>query len=530
MTDAWMVRALAGALVVTSAAGCPASESEVTSQTSTSGSIDESTTSPESTSTSASTTTSSSTSTSATSGNPTASSGATTLPPPPSCGDGVIDPDEECDLGELNADTAACTSTCRVAVCGDGLVHAGVELCDDANEDPSDGCDLCGIDLDVPPRPRLVAGYSHTCALSMEGAVRCWGASDPMVGHGQLGTGDLGGVGDEPGEMPPADVMVGGAVAQLSAGSWHTCAVLEGGEIRCWGKGDNGQLGTGAADSLGDGPGEMPPPAIDLGGDALQVSAGGGWEGHTCALLVGGEVRCWGNNEHGQLGVTSEDLQVGDEPGEMPPKAVPLPRPAVQVTTSQRSSCALLEDGGVVCWGSFMSKSPPTPVAIGGAVRELAANGDSFCALLVSGAVRCWGANLWGNLGLGHDQAVASPALAGDLELGGSAVRIVLGATHTCALLEGGVLRCFGDNAGGQLGVGHTDNLGDQPGEMPTPAIDLPSAVVEVAAGGQRTCAKTESDDYFCWGGNLGGDLGLGHKTPIGDDPGEMPPPPVPVF
>jgi len=449
---------------------------------------------------------------------------------PSACGDDVQAVDEECDLGPANADAGACTSACKIAFCGDGLLHAGVELCDDGDDDPNDGCDLCGVDFELPPRPRLVGGLTHTCALSPAGSVRCWGGADAMIGHGQIGSGDLEAIGDQPGEMPPPDVAVGGPVAQIAAGTWHTCAVLKDGSVRCWGKGDAGQLGLGASESIGDEPGEMPPPPIDLDGPAVQVAPGGGWEGHTCALMVDGAVRCWGASSHGQLGIDTSDPFVGDAPGEMPPAIVPLPARAVLVVTAERSSCALLASGGVMCWGGSPDKLPPTHVAVGGVAIDLAGAGDGYCAHLAGGTVRCWGRNLFGELGYGHTSPVASPAAGGDLDLGATAERIARGSTHACAIVDGGVLRCWGNNSAGQLGLGHTDILGDQPGEMPTPAIDLGAPVVEVMVGGDRTCAQLASASYFCWGWNGGGDLGLGHTMTIGDEPGEMPPPATPVF
>lgn len=452
-------------------------------------------------------------------------------PPPPVCGNGELEMDEQCDLGVMNDDAGECTTTCTVAFCGDGEVFGGVETCDDANQIPNDGCDnACGVVLTFPAHPRLVSGFVHTCALSAAGAVRCWGSSDAMVGHGQMGYGSLDAVGDEPGEMPPPDVDVGGVVAQLAAGGFNTCAVLIDGTVRCWGKGDEGQLGYGGLESLGDEPGEMPPPPLVLGGQAVQVAVGGSGTNHTCALLVGGEVRCWGSNSFGQLGVDGTDGMVGDEPGEMPPLPVPLPGKAVQVATGDWDSCALLESGTVVCWGGFGVEAPPTVVPVGGPAVELAMMGGSQCARLVSGAVRCWGENFAGKLGYGHTDPVPSPWAAGDVALGGAAERLVVGPGHACAIITGGSLRCWGRNAGGALGYGHTNDLGDEPGELPTPDVAVGGVIADVSAGSQFTCARLETGEHHCWGWNENGGLGLGHKMNIGDEPGEMPPAVVPVF
>ena len=358
--------------------------------------------------------------------------------------------------------------------------------------------------------------------------MRCWGGYDAMIGHGQLGNGSPEGVGDDPGEMPPPDLELGGPAAQIAAGMWHTCALMMDASVRCWGKGDAGALGTGSPESLGDAPGEMPPPAVALGGPAVQVAAGGAWGGHSCALMEGGDVLCWGENGYGQLGFDSGGQAIGDGPDEMPPPAVALPLPAVFVATSEDGSCAILESGAVYCWGGFGGGPTPQSIPIGGVAVELGVGGTSHCALLESGAVRCWGDNHWGNLGYGHDQAV-SPADADDIALGGPAQRVVLNQTHSCALTSG-KLRCWGDNTNSQLGYGPTGNIGDDPDEMPPPIHDFLDDVIDVSVGGAHTCARTAADEYYCWGWNGVGELGLGHKMTIGDEPGEVPSDPVPVF
>jgi alpha-tubulin suppressor-like RCC1 family protein len=81
---------------------------------------------------------------------------------------------------------------------------------------------------------------------------------------GKLGSGNIEDIGDEPGEMPPIDVNVGGSVVMLEAGGHHTCAVLDTMQVRCWGGGTSGQLGNEIDEHIGDEPGEMPPPPVQL--------------------------------------------------------------------------------------------------------------------------------------------------------------------------------------------------------------------------------------------------------------------------
>jgi len=117
--------------------------------------------------------------------------------------------------------------------------------------------------------------------------------------------------------LPAIDLGSGRTALAISAGSAHTCAVLDNSAVKCWGYNNNGQLGQGSTSNLGDGSGEMGDnlTAIDLGSGrtALAISAG---SAHTCALLDNSAFKCWGQNDNGQLGQGSTS-NLGDGSGEM---------------------------------------------------------------------------------------------------------------------------------------------------------------------------------------------------------------------
>ena len=139
--------------------------------------------------------------------------------------------------------------------------------------------------------------------LLNDGSVKCWGQGN----NGQLGYGDTQsrGVGaDEMGaNLPSVDLGSGRSAKFIAAGVDHTCALLDNGGVKCWGYNNNGQLGYGDTQSRGDGADEMGDslPTVDLGsGRSAKFIAAGGY--HACAQLDDGGVKCWGRNDYGQLG------------------------------------------------------------------------------------------------------------------------------------------------------------------------------------------------------------------------------------
>jgi alpha-tubulin suppressor-like RCC1 family protein len=216
---------------------------------------------------------------------------------------------------------------------------------------------------------QISAGFYHTCALLSGGTVRCWGYND----FGQLGYGHILAIGDNEHPSTVGTVSLGATALHLSAGAYHTCALLSTGGIRCWGANGNGQLGYGHTNHIGDN--ELPTAMNEVGGftNVLQVAAGGN---HTCALLSTGGIRCWGYNLNGQLGLGNTSTQLAP---------------------------------------------PSTHVGLGGMTAyHLTAGGNHTCALLHTGKVSCWGLNGNGQLGYGHTNAIGDnelPVAAGSVRL-----------------------------------------------------------------------------------------------------------------
>jgi cysteine-rich repeat protein len=464
------------------------------------------------------------------------------------CGDGVVDPGEGCDDGNLD-DHDGCLTTCDAASCGDGFVWNGNEDCDDGNVHYGDGCSpSCRFEVDA-----VAAGAESTCARSSDSGVKCWGRGS----SGALGHGASDDRGDQPGEMGDALPLLSyGASLKLlglSGGASHFCALFDLG-VKCWGYNGDGELGLGDIANRGDQPGEMGDalPRVDLG---LSVAAYGVVAGYnsTCARVGKGRLKCWGANLAGQLGLGDTEYR-GDEPSEMgdnlPYVDLGTTADITNLSIGQDHACAVVGSGQIKCWGGNeygklglgdtlargvdpdeMGDNLPV-VALGAPAAGVIALGwDHSCALLGFGHVQCWGRNDDGQLGLGDvaNRGDARGEMGGNLpnvNLGADAsvTNLVAGRHHTCALLADGTVKCWGGNDKGQLGYGDRLPRGGQPGDMgdALPAVNLGRAVLALSAGGDHTCALLEDRTVRCWGDNGYGELGLGDMASRGDDSGEM--------
>ncbi|WP_404367391.1 RCC1 domain-containing protein [Corallococcus coralloides] len=282
---------------------------------------------------------------------------------------------------------------------------------------------------------------------------------------------------------------------------------------------------------------QFPDAPVQTGGptDVAQLRAG---DSHTCALLNDGSVRCFGGGAQGRLGYTGT-ANVGDD--ETPASKGPVPlapgEKAVQLATGLGHTCALLSTGRVRCWGANASGQlglghtraigDDEPIAtvgtvdLGGARALRVTAGDRHtCALLTSGHVRCWGDNTHGQLGLGHTDTLGDdePPPTTDVPVGAPVQDLVAGGDHTCALLFSGRPRCWGANAYGQLGYNRDDDVGDT--ELPSSAgdVDVGGTAVQLALGTQHTCALLDTGALRCWGANAYGQVGNGnpdYATPL---------------
>ncbi len=339
----------------------------------------------------------------------------------------------------------------------------------------------------IPAAAGVAAGGRHTCALSENGVLTCWGGNQ----NGQLGTGA--------GARAAAPVRVdpGSRYAFVSAGLSHTCAVEQRGRLYCWGDNANGQLGIGSRDP------SVTPREVDSVERFRSVSAG---TGHSCAVTRSSEIRCWGGNINGQLGD-------GTTLDKMEPTPVAVRGPYESVSVGWFHSCGLAQDGRALCWGrnafgqvgdaTTEDRTRPTPVAGPLRFRRISAGGAHTCALGSDGRIYCWGQNNSGQVGDGSTSPRERPV---PVAAGGPWAGVAVGGVHSCGLTLEGTAYCWGNNTYGQLGDGTTTGRLE-----PTPvAGDLRFA--SIFASGAHTCGSTPDGQSFCWGYNIEGQLGDGTR------------------
>ena len=328
----------------------------------------------------------------------------------------------------------------------------------------------------------VASGGSHSCAVLTSGGVVCWGLNSA----GQLGNGST-----TNSSTPVAVSGLSAGVASIAVGGNTSCAVLTSGVIKCWGDDSSGQLGDGspsansstpvtvsgistgvvvavslthtcavitggAVTCWGSGIGAAPVALAGISSGATAVAVG---LYHSCAVVTGA-VKCWGQNGYGQLGNNTTT------PSATTPVTA-VASGATAVTAGDQYTCAVVS-GGAKCWGlnGFGELGTGSPVAsssvpldVVGAtsgIASISAGSLQTCALLISGALKCWGLNNRGQLGNGSTTSAATATDVSGIPSG--AMSLGVGFAQACAVLTGGTMKCWGSNSYGQLGDGSTTN------------------------------------------------------------------------
>lgn len=353
----------------------------------------------------------------------------------------------------------------------------------------------------------IATGNYHSCGIR-GGSVYCWGYN----GKGQLGNGST------VNSSTPVQVtnLTAGAT-QVSVGRYHSCAIVKG-EAKCWGYNGVGQLGNNSTVSSNI---PVSVTGFDSPTTVREISAG---QNHTCAvvdrgLFLRGSVKCWGYGAYSALGngTTANSL--------VPVQVTGLTLGATRVSVSGVHSCAV-QGGTAKCWGTGTYGSlgdnttvtRSTPINVKGLntnVTEISAGNTHSCAV-AGGAAYCWGTNDSGQLGDYSTTTRLAPVIVSSLTRGvteinaggGSSCATVIGATKLdrTGVVSGVVsgVRCWGNNADGQLGDGSTEGRPSS-----NWVTGLLSGVTQIDQGSQNGCA-VHNGYAKCWGYNGYGQLGNG--------------------
>lgn len=344
----------------------------------------------------------------------------------------------------------------------------------------------------IPSTDGLVnAGGNHSCVLTPEGSVECWGLNS----SGQLGNNST--------TLSRTPVAVVGLsdVAAISTGQHHTCALTGSGGVKCWGNNSAGQLGTGNKTNSA-----VP---VDVSGLTSGVSAVSAGYTHTCAVMLTGGVKCWGANGSGQLG-DATNLE------KLVPSDVSGLTGVASVATGVVHTCAVTKTGGAKCWGlnqygalgngtKANSNVPVNVTGLSSGVTSIQGGYRHTCAITTGGTAKCWGFNNVGQLG---DNTTTDSTVPVDVVGLSNIVQLGLSEAIVCAAKSNGGAVCWGWNPAGGIGDGTTTDR-----RVPTQVSGLTSGVTSVSAGYQHACASLETGEIKCWGRNNEGQLGDGTST-----------------
>ncbi|HEX2217571.1 MAG TPA: hypothetical protein VHG35_02120 [Gemmatimonadales bacterium] len=336
---------------------------------------------------------------------------------------------------------------------------------------------------------QLSAGTSHTCGVTTDNLLYCWGYN----GEGSVGDGTT------THRLAPVQVAGSRTYRQVSAGYDFTCAVTTDNRAVCWGSNSwdgGGNLGDGSTAAR-----RLKPVAV-LGGHAFrQVTAG---LYHTCGVTTDDRAWCWGSNG-GALG-----------DGTLETRRTPVPVAGSlrfrQVSAGNTHTCGVTTDDRAYCWGlnkdgqlgdsTQIRALRPVPVAGGRRFRQVDGGGFHTCGVATDGRVFCWGSNSGGQIGDGRTAPRRTwPVRA--VTGGFSFRRVEAGFSASCAVTTADVAYCWGSGAMGNSTIrgGNTPVL-----------VQGGHAFAMVTAGGFHTCGRTTASRGYCWGHNLYGAVGDGTR------------------
>ncbi|MFO1373809.1 MAG: Ig-like domain-containing protein [Agitococcus sp.] len=348
----------------------------------------------------------------------------------------------------------------------------------------------------------LSSHQDSNCLVSTTGSIKCWGGND----FGQLGNGTpLVTDGTKAFKNTPVTVANVTAAKQVAIGYNHACAILQNGSVSCWGDNNNGQLGDGTQTTR-----LQATPVTGLAAKATQLALS---YQSTCALLETGNVQCWGSNSQGVLGLGDSKIDRKITPTTI---VIDSNLKAKRLVAGKNHFCAISQNDSVYCWGNndfgqlgqnhTVPRYQPVLVsALSGTVQQLETGVNHTCAAR-SNDVYCWGSNNKGQLG-NNSQTDSSVPVA--VSLTGTVADLALGQEHSCAVLTDNRTFCWGSRQVGQTTQAVSATVVDK-----TPVqISSFTGKRRLSAGDFHSCTIEGIDASLtvkCWGDNQLGQLGDG--------------------
>lgn len=385
----------------------------------------------------------------------------------------------------------------------------------------------------------IKVGQYFACALYNEGSVKCWGTNgNGQLGIGSTATIGDDATNEVGGANQFVDLGTGRTASSISVGLAHACALLDNSTVKCWGMGTYGQLGQGNTNSIGDNANEMGDNLASIGlGAGRTATAVWAFGYTTCAKLDNGAAKCWGRNTGGMLG-QGDTVNRGDNAGEMGDSLTAIDfgtsRTATKITGGLDFACALLDDASVKCWGSNgkgqLGKDNQinlgdnanemgnnlTAISIGSSrtATDIASGYQHTCIKRDNNTEICWGRNVDGQCGIGASNGQNRDVgdVGGDMAAINGVSGISFGSgfgtlsqifamgNNSCAMDTSNVFKCWGRGTEGENMLGNGNSL-DNASNSAISFGTSPALVVSKVSGSYYTmCALFTNDRIKCWG------------------------------
>jgi alpha-tubulin suppressor-like RCC1 family protein len=334
-------------------------------------------------------------------------------------------------------------------------------------------------------------------------------AADGGPSSAEGGGGADGSDGGTSGEGGPTITVIP-ALTLLAAGGLSTCGIDSQGGAVCWGDNQHGALGIGGFDPSS----SQAPLGVSGLGAGVRAVAGGPFA--QCAILADGTARCWGDSLFGEIDGTTQSVQMPT-----PHDKTGLSNDVARIGFGLSFACALTTSGRGKCWGLGGAGQLGTGTTDDQYIAKDLATTESFvdispsmgglfaCGVTSAGKVMCWGQNGAGQLGSNGTMDQSKPTFVVGLDT--TARNVVCGREHACALLSDGTVACWGSDASGQLGRGSAGSAGPN---APTRVPGIASATL-IAAGGAHACT-IGTGGVMCWGANDFAQIKTGGPAAIG--------------